>query len=225
MPNIKAPAEYAVVFDLDGTLVESFSVTFEGFMVGLEAAGHPRIPAHVLGGYFGPSEEKIFSILVGPERAKRASEAYKTYTQTNLSKMTVHDGIMELLDQLDLKRIPLAIVTGRGDETTQWILQKFNLKSRFQSVIVNDELKAPKPDPEGLQLAAKRLKLPPNKLLYVGDTVVDHEATERAGSFFIGAAWDPFAVHARLRDLNKGHWVKHPLEILTSNPFSRLANS
>jgi HAD superfamily hydrolase (TIGR01509 family) len=179
-----------ILFDLDGTLIDSLSLTFDGFNHALEAIGEKRRTPPEIMAHFGAGEGPIFVKLVGPARAEAAYPVYRRYVDENLGRAPLHRGALALLDQVRDAKVPTAIVTGRGWETTQTILNHHGLMNRFVTVVADDHVTASKPAPEGILLALGRMGLTAAEAMYVGDTPSDLLAARRAGTRGVAALWD-----------------------------------
>lgn len=203
-----------IIFDLDGTLVDSLSVTFDAFNHGItHMGGRSHSPQEIMQ-YFGPGEDQIFAKIVGAEKAAAAYEACRKYLDSRLSDVPLHAGVGELLEKIKSADIPIAIVTGRSWDTTEMILKHHRLMDRFVTVIANDHVGSPKPSPEGLHLALSRMRLEPAQTFYVGDSAVDMLASRSAGARGIAALWDLLAKRDLLAPYSPHHWADHPLDIL-----------
>jgi HAD superfamily hydrolase (TIGR01549 family) len=203
-----------ILFDLDGTLVDSLSVTFEAFNHGIVEQGGRRHTPHEIMAYFGPGEDKIFTRIVGPERAPAAYAACKAYLDENLDQVPLHAGVPELLEELRSSGVPVSIVTGRSWDTTEVILRHHRILEQFVTVIANDHVGSPKPSPEGIRLALSRMKLAPTEAIYVGDSWVDIRAARSAGTESVAALWDLLAKREELTPHDPHHWAERPIEIL-----------
>lgn len=199
-----------VVFDLDGTLVDSLKVTFEAFNHGIVAAGAEPPSAEKLSSYFGPGEDKIFEAIVGKTLAPIAYKACRDFLNERLQEVPLHAGVLEMLDELKSRNMPISIFTGRSWNTTEIILNHHNLNERFVSVVANDHAPKPKPSGSGLLLTAKKMQLEPNELLYVGDSAVDIYAAHSAGSLSAGALWDDRANRQQLVNARAHHLLIKP---------------
>lgn len=199
-----------VIFDLDGTLVDSLSATFDGFNHGIVSQGGKALTPKEIMKYFGPGEGEIFAQIVGRDKAKAAYAEALQYLDRNLGRVPLHQGVPELLDQLAQSNIPVSIVTGRSWNTTEMILQHHGLLDRFVTVIANDHVGSPKPSPEGIQLALQRMKLVPERAIYVGDTWVDIRAAHSAGVGAVAALWDLMADRSLMEAHTPHHWAENP---------------
>src|SRR4051812_9252466 len=112
-----------IIFDLDGTLVDSLGVTLDAFNHGFVAyGGRAHTPQEIIS-YFGPGEGDIFARVVGEANAAPATIAFRDYLDQNLDKVPLFNGVQELLDQARAEKVPVSIVTGRSWDTTEMILR------------------------------------------------------------------------------------------------------
>jgi len=204
-----------VVFDLDGTLVDSLSVTFAAFNHGILSQGGKHHEPLELMKYFGPGEDRIFAAILGSERkAEAAYQACRQYLDENLDRVPLHAGILDLLEELKRRSIPISIFTGRSWNTTEVILKHHGMMDRFVTVVANDHVGHPKPSPEGLHLALSRMRMEPSEVLFVGDTWTDMRAAQSAGSRGVAALWDLMADRAQMSMYEPRHFAGKPAEIL-----------
>ena len=202
-----------IIFDLDGTLVDSLSVTFRAFNHGITQLGGREHTPQELMKYFGPGEGEIFAQILGADKARDAYQACMAYTDAHLGDVPLHSGIKELLDRLRSERVPVSIVTGRSWDTTELILKHHGLLSRFVTVVANDHVASPKPAPEGILLALSRMGFEPHEVFYVGDSPVDMVAARLAKSSGVAALWDLLAKRESLEAAKPHHWAKAPGEV------------
>ncbi len=203
-----------VVFDLDGTLVDSLKTTFDAFNHGIVlCGGRVHTPEEIME-YFGPGEGEIFAQIVGRERAMEAYAACRRYLDEHIQDVPLHSGVDAMLDELADRRVPISIVTGRSWNTTEVILRHHGILNRFVTVIANDHVPLPKPAPHGIRLALERMAFQPEDIAYVGDSVVDVQASHSAGARSVAALWDRLASREALASHDPNHWASHPSELL-----------
>ena len=105
---------HAVLFDLDGTLVDSVRLIFGTFNHVAERFLGRRYAPEEITSFFGPSEQSTWEQLLRPENLKEGLKAYLTYYQENHHQVILYDGIQRLLDRLQPLPVRTAIITGRG---------------------------------------------------------------------------------------------------------------
>lgn len=202
-----------IVFDLDGTLIDSLALTFDAFNHGILSQGGKRHTPQEIMKYFGTGEDRIFAAILGEDKAAPAYDACRIYQDENLHKMPLHHGTGELLETLKSTGVPISIFTGRSWTTTEMILKHHRLLDRFVTVVANDHVGLPKPSPEGLHLALSRMKLSPEEVFFVGDSPADMMAARTAGARGVAALWDLLADRVLMEPYEPHHWAKSPAEV------------
>lgn len=203
-----------ILFDLDGTLVDSLKITFEGFNHAFRSQGdRSRTPVEIMA-FFGPGELKIFENVLGPEKAVAARDAYFNFIQSQLPQAPLFNGILEILDFCKTQGIQTGIVTGRGRDSTDAILAHHGLQERLSVIITHDEVHSAKPSPEGLLKALQFLKTPPEESAYLGDMWMDVRAAHEAGSLPLSAGWDATFEFSRVADEKPAQIFPTPLRLL-----------
>jgi HAD superfamily hydrolase (TIGR01509 family) len=206
-------ANMGIVFDLDGTLVDSLSFTLKAFNFGITSQGEKELSTSEIMRHFGAGEGDIFEKILGKEKAIQAFVAYQHYVDENLHEMPLHAGVPELLEQLKSAGVPVSIFTGRSWPTTEAILKHHRLLDRFITIVASDHVNMPKPSPEGLHLALSKMRLRPAEVLFVGDSPFDMQAARMAGAPGVAALWDLLADRASLESHSPAHWAQVPAEI------------
>jgi HAD superfamily hydrolase (TIGR01549 family) len=103
----------------------------------------------------------------------------------NVLPQKLFPGVVETLAQLS-KSYKLGIVTSGSKNRVLRDLESTGIKTFFQVTITGDDIKRPKPDPEGLELALSRMELLPCEALYIGDSHADYEMARAANVHFLG---------------------------------------
>ncbi len=205
-----------VIFDCDGTLLNSLGHAVTSFNWALENIGEAPRTAGEIKKFFGRAADRIFFQLLGDEtKAQKAFESFCDHHRELALQMHLFPGIQELLKSLGQSGVPMAIVTGRHERDLQIVLKRHNIAKYFVTMIADNHLSKPKPAPEGILLAASRMKLEPSTTYYVGDSIVDIQAAKAAGAKGIAALWDPLVdVEAMTRERPTA-LIKGPMELLT----------
>lgn len=191
MPSPAPPPEtpLAAVFDLDGTLIDSLPVTFDAFRDATAPFLGRRLSDAEIYAHFGPADHLIVADLVGPAHAEAAIAGLMAVYRRRLREMPLFPGIPEALAALRAAGLRLALCTGRGGPSTRLILDALGLAPLFETVVAGEEVAHPKPAPDGIRETARRLGVPPERCVYVGDSIKDVEAGRAAGAFTIAALW------------------------------------
>lgn len=175
-----------IIYDCDGVLFESRQANLDYYNAVLAHLGEPVVTAaeperaHLCHTAASP---KVFEVLLGAERTPEAlSYAATLDFRRFIPGMTPEPGMAEALGTLS-GRYPLAVATNRGTSMVE-VLAHFGLSAYFSTVVTSRDVVFPKPHPEMLLLAAKRLGLATGQLLFVGDSELDREAAGSAGIRF-----------------------------------------
>lgn len=203
-----------IIFDCDGTLVDSLGAAMESFNYALDLMGEPPRPPEAIKRYFGAGADRILARVLGNE--ERGLEAFEHYVnhQSELAKrMRLHDGIRELLEALHARGVPMGIVTGRHARDLAVVLAPHKLDHFFGALIADNHLPHSKPAPDGILLACERLRLDPRRTLYIGDSVMDIQAAHAAGSHPVAALWDELAVASAMAAERPAFMANHPRDV------------
>jgi len=179
----------AVIFDLDGTIIDSLALTFEAMREAVRPFLDRDVTDDELYARFGPADHEIVAGLVAPGDADRAVRRLMAAYERGLDRMPIFPGMTDLLDALADQDVVLALCTGRGRPSTDLILHAHRLDRWFEVSVTGEEGGRPKPAPDGILETLRRLELTPGQALYVGDSVKDVEAGLAAGTFTVAARW------------------------------------
>jgi len=183
----------ALVFDLDGTLIDSRRDITTAVNRMREELGLPAIPLEAVVTMVGEGARLLVERALGPGfppgQVDRALARYLGfYEEVCLEQTHPYPGIGEMLVQLG-RRYPLALLSNKGEALSRKILDGLGLTSFFREILGGDTLPTRKPDPAGLHVLAERLSLPVERLMLVGDTWIDAETAHNAGSAFALVEW------------------------------------
>jgi HAD superfamily hydrolase (TIGR01509 family) len=161
-----------VVFDLDGTLVDSLPLVLRAFSHALEPFG-PR-PTMDLFAHLGAPPDRIFANLLGGERhVPAALERLYDFNRDHHHLIRPFDGVHPFLHELRGRGRTLAIWTGRDRETTLNLLEVHRLQEFFPVIVCGDDFATHKPDPEGLRDILRQVGRLAAETVFVGDADVD----------------------------------------------------
>ena len=178
-----------IIFDLDGTLIDSLPATFKAFQEAVEPFIGRRPAVSEILDRFGPADHRIVSDWVGPGSAAAALERlYAAYARES-ARVGPFPGMRDLLEDLSRAGRRLALFTGRGRPSTDLLLDSTKLSGFFEATVTGEEAERPKPFPDGLLRVLDLLGACAEDAVYVGDTVKDAEAARSAGMAMIAAVW------------------------------------
>lgn len=174
-------APRAVIFDLDGTLVDSMPFVLRAFAHAL-APFRPDMGAgeifHRLG---GPPRRILREVLGDEAKTEEALRRLEAFGFEDGARVRPFSGMRELLELLREREVSMAVWTGRDRVTTGQILAAHGLGAFFAVVVCGDDFKTHKPHPEGLVHILQSLGVGAADALYVGDADVDVLAGREAG--------------------------------------------
>jgi HAD superfamily hydrolase (TIGR01509 family) len=162
----------AVVFDLDGTLVDSLPLVLASISHALAPFGS-RAAADILARLGGPPERFLLTLLDDAKNLPVALERLGAFHDENVHLVRPYEGVTACLTRLRAAGVPAALWTGRDRPSAEWLLREHHLEHFFATVVCGDDLGSNKPNPEGLREIMRRLQVAPDETLFVGDADVD----------------------------------------------------
>jgi HAD superfamily hydrolase (TIGR01509 family) len=179
-----------IIFDLDGTVVDTLHPTFRCFQEAL-APALGRVPTvEEIRDRFGPSEPDIFADWIGKEAAPAAVKRLYACYERLYHEVGPFPGVRELLGGLRAAGLKTALFTGRGRPSTDVLLHAMELARLFDTTVTGEEAPRPKPAPDGVRMILERLSVPPSRAALVGDSPLDVAAARAAGVLPIVSLWD-----------------------------------
>jgi pyrophosphatase PpaX len=173
----------AILFDFDGTLLDSFPVHYHAYEVTLAHFNMTITPQRYMESY-SPNWFAMYEALGIPE--EKYGEADEIWlTEVKKHKPALFPAARPLLDSLS-KIYILGLVTSGSRERVVRDLNTTGIHDFFEVIVTGDDITKPKPDPEGLQIALDRLGLPPSQALFVGDAREDCQMAQAASVPFVG---------------------------------------
>jgi phosphoglycolate phosphatase/pyrophosphatase PpaX len=202
-----------VIFDLDGTLVDSFGLVIHAWNVACrEPTGRTYTDAEVIA-LFGVTEVAMLRRELQPSQFEKAKKIFlDEYRARHQVMCTVFDGVTDLLDTLSWRNVPMGIMTGKGRDTADITLAELGWADRFKSVVTGDEVIKPKPDPEGPLLVARELGIAPRDCIFIGDSPADILAGKAAGMRTIWAGWHP-VYEEKIRQIGPDYSAAAPADL------------
>jgi len=212
------PGIQAVVFDLDGTLLDSLKDIATAANRSLDEKGFPTHLPEQYARFVGDGiRQMVCRILpvsmrnesIVDEMLKRVRRHYNSTWKCNTRP---YPGIHELLDCLQKRDVQLAVLSNKPQEIMASQLSWFFPKAGFH-VIAGARQGIPlKPDPGALLSVLQRMDCPPGSAMMLGDTAVDMQVARAAGAIAVGALWG-FRDRQELLAAGADHLVAKPAEI------------
>lgn len=206
-----------IVFDLDGTLINSLPDISAAANKTLAVYGKPP---HIIEEYkyfVGNGSKKLIERILPdftPEQQEEALNIYKEFYQKNLVVDTApYPGITELLQALQEKGIKIAVCTNKHSTAVMEILGKVFPYIVFDMVAGEQPGIPKKPDPANVNNIIRELAIEKSKVIYVGDSDVDMETGSRAQVLTVGVLWGYRPVENMIQSGGK-IFISHPLALL-----------
>jgi len=213
------PAYKAVLFDLDGTLLNTLEDLADSVNAAVVRFGFPPRPVDKFRYYVGDGlEETIRRVL--PDGADDDATVRdcmaamrEEYGSRWNAKTTPYPGVAEMLDGLAAGGLKMAVLSNKADPFTKQCVRGLLGRWRFDVVLGVGDGVPIKPDPTGALRVARELDVPPAEFLYLGDTATDMTTANAAGMYAVGALWG-FRTADELTDAGARVLLSDPPELL-----------
>jgi HAD superfamily hydrolase (TIGR01549 family) len=200
----------AVVFDLDGTLLDSLPVVLDCYRETIEEMGGPLYSAQeVLNSFHLGPAARMLSTLIGSPVGAEAVARYEARLSARATGVTAYPGVASVLERLH-GWVPLAVLTSADTAAARMLLAATELEAFFDVVLGGDRVPRSKPAPDGLLMVCDTLGVEPKHAAYVGDGPADMQAAQACGALALAAAWG----HQFRSDRVADRILNHPAELL-----------
>lgn len=205
-----------VIFDLDGTLLQSLPDIASSMNRTLRRFGLPEHPLEAYNTMVGNGARKLTERAVG-SRLELTEQVYRAYRQEYAAHTCVdsypYEGVVPMLEALGQKSIPICVFSNKDHPDVLSVVRHYFAGIRFAQVRGRQDGVALKPDPEGALLIAEALGISPRDMLYVGDTGTDMDCGRNAGMVTVGVTWG-FRSRGELEEHRACHIIDKPGELL-----------
>ncbi len=184
---------YAVLFDLDGTLIDSIALLLASMKHTFH--GRPRQPsdAEWIEGLGTPLPKQLTPYVESDEDRERLVNRYRTFQLEHHDRlMAQYEGVIDTLALLYQRGHPLGVVTSKGNLMMERGLKFIGADDYIEVAIGYDSVHIHKPDPYPVRAALEKLEYESNEAVFVGDSPHDIKAGNAAGVITIAALWGPF---------------------------------
>ncbi|HKQ87148.1 MAG TPA: HAD-IA family hydrolase [Candidatus Acidoferrales bacterium] len=181
-----------LIFDLDGTLIDSRLDLVHSVNATLDHLGRPLLPHETIESYVGNGVAALIHRALGPgdaeEEAKHAQEFFLAYYRAHMLDNTVlYPGVREALDAL--RGRSMAVLTNKPVRFSEEILNGLDAARYFRFVYGGNSFSCKKPDPVGVQTLLRDLGASTNEAMMVGDSGVDVRTARNAGIWSCGVTY------------------------------------
>ncbi len=207
----------AIIFDLDGTLLNTLGDLTDAVNHALAQRNHPTHTQQAVRGFVGNGVEQLMTRALPQQHSHQVQACladFRTYYDAHgLEKTVPYDGIMDMLDALHEKNITLSVLSNKYQLAVQQLVQHF-FGARFQAVLGERAQVPRKPDPTAVHELLATMQVAKEHTLYVGDSGVDMRTAKNAGLYAVGVTWG-FCTREELLEHGADHLLAHPSELLT----------
>ena len=186
---------HAVLFDLDGTLLDTLEDLADSTNAALRAQGFPEHPLAAYRYFIGDGVEALVRRALPPGHLDPATLARSAelmrgeYSARWADKTRPYPAVPELLDALTARGLPMAVLSNKPDDFTRLCVARLLPRWRFEVVLGAGVGLPKKPDPAAARHVAAQLHLPVAEIVYLGDTTTDMQPAVAAGMYPGGALW------------------------------------
>lgn len=175
----------ALIFDLDGTLIDSKLDLIRSVNAMLVEMGRETLHEDTISGYIGHGAPQLIGRALGngasEEERERALKFFLAhYEEHKLDSTCAYPGVAEALE--DLKQFPMAVLTNKPVRVSLRILEGLGLKKYFRMVYGGNSFETKKPDPLGARRILEELGATPDEAMVIGDSEVDVQTARNAGT-------------------------------------------
>ena len=207
-----------MIFDLDGTTLNTLGDLHESFNKALKEYGLPLKTIDEIRMGVG-SGMKVLVERCTPEdlseetKTELGKRYWQIYSENYANTTAPYEGMKELMNELQNRGIALAVNSNKGDDIVKQLMMKCYPEISFVEVLGERAGVARKPDPQGPELIIEKMGLTKEEVVYVGDSDVDIKTAKNTGVRSIGCLWG-FRDEKVLREAGADVLVSKPSEIL-----------
>ncbi len=220
--SISAMPTRAVIFDLDGTLIDTLAPIARAMNEALDSFGLPTHPESAYRRFIGDGVvalvERAAGVGLGPRRDALIESFRSRAVGLQYDPALVFPGVLELLERLRSDRVPHALLSNKPHGDTVSVVARLFPGHAFVRVYGHRPGYPAKPDPASALEIANALEIPPARCVFVGDSETDMKTASAAGMTAVGVSW---GMHAptRLRANGAAEVLSRPAELLDALPY------
>jgi len=184
---------YAILFDLDGTLIDSIGLLLACMRHAFEGRSPAPTDAEWIATLGTPLRKQLAAYIDTDEEIDAVTSKYRSFQRERHDQHTAdYPGVRETLAELHRRGHPMGVVTSKSNEMMDRGLQWLGALEMMQTRIGMNSCEIHKPDPFPVRLALQELGYEPHEALFIGDSPHDINAGNGAGVISVAALWGPF---------------------------------
>lgn len=205
-----------VLFDLDGTLIDSVRLILDSYHHTLASHGlPPRSDEEWLRGIGTPLTVQFAEWRGDPDTLQALIATYREYNLTHHDRMvTVYPGVVDAVRAIRTAGVATGLVTSKNRLGALRGLTLARLEAMMDVLVCADEVTNPKPHPEPVEKAVALLRADPDTTIYVGDSVHDMHSGRAAGVRTAAVLWGPFG-RSHLEGAGPDYWLEEPGDLVS----------
>ena len=209
----------AVLFDLDGTLIDTIDDIGDAVNRVLLNKGFTGHTISTYRQFVGEGSKNLITRALPEEHRNKnfisacLKEFVEDYSRNIAVKTRPYDGIPEMLDVLKVRGLKFAVLSNKPDSLTKKCVSTILSKWDFEVVLGQRDSVPIKPDPYSALEVSEKLAIPPANFLFLGDTAVDMKTAVSAGMFPVGVLWG-FRTLKELKENGARAFIDKPLKVL-----------
>jgi len=204
-----------VLFDLDGTLIDSGPIILASMQHAARTVLGREIAIDELAMTIGGQGLVTQMQALDPDLADELVEAYRLHNDPLHDTLETFAGMVDVLPRLKAQGRKLGIVTAKRHRTVSLALDRFPwLGEQFDVVVAHEDTERHKPDPDPVLAAVDRLDARPSQAAYVGDSPFDIRAAKSAGAFAVAVGWGGIHSDETLLAEEPDAFVREPEELV-----------
>jgi phosphoglycolate phosphatase len=191
----------ALIFDLDGTLIDSKRDLIHSVNAMLGEMGRAQLGEETISGYIGHGAPLLVSRALGSnareDDLRRALQFFLAYYEEHkLDTTCAYPGVADSLAELSRKKVPMAVLTNKPVKISVRILEALGLATYFRAIYGGNSFESKKPDPRGANTIVREFGASPRETMLIGDSEVDVQTARNARMIAVAVNYG-FGVHDR----------------------------
>lgn len=209
------PTFPTVLFDLDGTLIDSIDLIVDSYIHTFEVHGLPALERDVIVAGIGTPLRTVFTAMgAGPVEIAAWTATYRDYNlRHHDARVRPFPGAVDMVRRIAGAGVRLGLVTSKNRHGAMRGLALAGLSECIEVIVGADDVERPKPDKEPVERALAQLAVPSLGAVFIGDSVHDIHSGRAAGVATVGVTWGPFS-RAQIASAGPDHYCDSPTDVL-----------